>query len=367
MLTSLSSSVMAQAGRRPQLVDRSPRGGSAPQQPSPPSPRGQSTVSGRVVYEGTGQPVKQARVHIAPTEVDSFPPFRAPTVLTNARGEFRFDNLPAGKYQITVSDRGGSSPNAMAVTLPVPGLTGDLDPDAETLDENNRAAASVSVDGTNGAVVEIKIPRDGGITGRVLKSNGEPAAGAQVNFVRRRESGGRVTAVFRRSVLTNSQGAYGISLPAGTYVVSATGPVNTKGAVTFPANSLAVTFYPSAAGPRSATPVKVESGGEATGVDITLVARPPHKVSGTVTAGRDGQPLEGLSVSITPDDGSGMSLGAEVEGRTTRTDAQGRWTLKDVPDGEYVLVVGPAVLRGGPQQGRPPFGPGRTIPVGPSA
>jgi hypothetical protein len=135
--------------------------------------------------------------------------------------------------------------------------------------------------------------------------------------------------------------------------------------MSFPATSLAVTYYPSAISRRSATPVKVASGGEASGVDITLITdRPAHKISGVVSSARDGQPLEGVSVSITPGDGTEMTLGPMLEGRTVQTDSEGRWTIKGVPDGEYVLEVTPMVYRSGLRGGRPPFGGGgQRIPL----
>lgn len=361
-------SASAQAGRRPGITNNGPIQNGVP---AAAPQRGQSTVRGRVVYEDNGRPAKGARVLLSPTGLEmDFPPREAET-LTDERGEFRFDNLSAGRYRVVVNERKTSLPNATAVELPIPGLTGELDPNEELPDENESEATVASVDGTNSVDVVVRVSRPGSISGRVLRANGEPLAGAQVNFMHRREKDGRTVGVYRRSALTDGQGTYRISLPPGSYLVSATadkGRLNSNSAaVSFPANSLAVTYYPNATSPRSSAPVRVASGGEASGVDIKLVDRPTHKVSGTATTRRDGQPLAGLSVSIVPDDGSGMSLGARIEGRSVETDADGRWTIKDVPDGEYVVTVGPqmrgpAFSSGGPRGPRPM--PGGRVPMG---
>lgn len=350
-------SASAQAGRRPGSTVN------GPMQNSLPAPaRGQSIVRGRVVYLENGRPVPRARVLLSPSGLESDSPPGEAETLTDERGEFRFDNLAAGRYRVIVNERRTTLPNAFAVELPIPGLTGELNPDEELPEENEKEATIAEVDGTNTAEVLLRISHPGYISGRVLRANGEPQAGAQVNFMHRREKDGRTVGVYRRSALTDGAGAYRISLPPGSYIVSATA---TKGrlkpdssAVSFPVNSLAVTYYPSATSPRSSTPVKLESGGEASGVDIRFVDRPAHKISGIATARRDGQPLAGLSVSIVPDDGSGISLGARVEGQTVETDEGGRWTIKDVPDGEYLVTVGPAM-----RMTRPVIGPSGPRPV----
>jgi hypothetical protein len=379
LITSLllsQSEARAQAGRRLRPSEGAPVNGPIqnPAATTPAAQRGQSTVRGRVVYEDNGRPAKRARVLLSATgiESDDFPP-REAEMLTNEQGEFHFDNLPAGRYRIlVVNERRTTLPNAAAVQLPIPGLTGELDPDKGLPDENESEPTVVEVDGANSTDVTLRVQRPGSISGRVLRAGGEPQAGAQVNFVHRKESQGRVVGVYRRSALTDATGAYRISLPPGSYIVSATadnasakpGRVTSAG---FPANTLAVTYYPAATSPRSSTQVRVESGGEASGIDIRLVDRPTHKISGRAAARRDGQPLAGLSVSIVPDDGSGMSLGARIEGKTVETDSDGRWTIKDVPDGEYIVEVGPGVrMRGIPSGPGGPIGP-RPVPGGPAS
>lgn len=375
------STAHAQAGRRPgRLTENGPAQASTmqtgPMQNGPgqngpmqngmaPLRRGESSIRGRVVYEDSGRPAARARVRLSLSGPQpDFPPREAET-LTNERGEFRFDNLAAGRYRIIVDERRTTLPNAIAIELPIPGLTGELDPNEELPEENEKEATIAEVDGTNAVEVLMRVVRPGSISGHVLKANGEPLAGAQVNFMRRREKNGRVVGVYRRSALTDGAGAYRISLPPGSYIVSATTDKRRSGSsptsVSFPVASLAVTYYPSATSPRSSAPVRVESGGEASGVDLRILDRPMHRISGTATARRDGQPLAGLPVEIVPDDGSGMSLGARAEGQTVETDADGRWTIKDVPDGEYIVTVGPGT-RMGPSRagpgGRPPVPPG---------
>src|SRR6266699_1229207 len=55
-----------------------------------PAPAGNSVVTGRAVYEDTGQPAMRQRVQLIASEALSNPrgPLRIPTAITNENGEF---------------------------------------------------------------------------------------------------------------------------------------------------------------------------------------------------------------------------------------------------------------------------------------
>ena len=68
-----------------------------PQQPAV----GTGAISGVIVAEGTGTPVRRARVTLSGAEM------RSPrSVITNDEGQFGFVALPAGRYTMTASKAG---------------------------------------------------------------------------------------------------------------------------------------------------------------------------------------------------------------------------------------------------------------------
>src|SRR5687767_5538294 len=77
-----------------------PRVSSPPPRPTTVQPTGQSTVKGRVFYKDTAQPLKGTRVRIFTSSDAGLVAF------TNDRGEFRVDNLAAGKYYVTLEGKG---------------------------------------------------------------------------------------------------------------------------------------------------------------------------------------------------------------------------------------------------------------------
>ncbi|MBA3805319.1 MAG: carboxypeptidase regulatory-like domain-containing protein, partial [Acidobacteria bacterium] len=112
-------------------------------------------MSGRVVYEETGEPVRGARVRISARD-GSGP---AGATVANDRGEFRFDNLAAGDYDVIATPRDAAMVGAATFGVPLP--TGNPQADdaafeaARKENNNGSSAATVSVDGTSDATVEV--------------------------------------------------------------------------------------------------------------------------------------------------------------------------------------------------------------------
>lgn len=75
---------------------------------------------------------------------------------------------------------------------------------------------------------------------------------------------------------------------------------------------------------------------EATTLDATLR---PNVIQGTVVDGADGKPLEAVTVIATT-----TITGTDVA--YTRTDAQGRYTLENMPEGVYIKALLPGYRRG---------------------
>lgn len=310
--------------------------------------QGQSTIHGRVVYEDTGRPAKKARVSLFLSE-DFGMPQPPRFAMTDEQGEFRFENLGAGQYQVSAQGAGALSPNMMATTVLLPA---GARPEFSSV---RKDGARVSLDGANTAEVELRIPRTGSVTGKILQANGEPAANVRVNFLLRDEKNGRTMGFTQRSVTTDKNGNYKAEgLPTGEYVVSAAieNP-RLKASPDFRndirararGENLIPTFYPSATTIQNAETVRVEPEHETSGINIQLIDRGTYTVSGAVIIKSTGEPMAGAIVALRNKDESAAQMGPAAMNRTARTDAQGRFSFENVMDGSYALSAIPGPER----------------------
>lgn len=362
----------AQSGRtqRDRVVGSGNSGGPAPR-PAP-QQRGQSTVKGRVVYDETNEPVRGARVRISSRRGEG----PAGATVTNERGEFRFDNLAAGEYYVIATPTDAPSVGAATFGIPLP--SGDHEADdaafaAARRENETGSATEVSVDGTGEARVEIRMPRQpkgSTVTGRVAYEDGKPAARAQVTFLNRREIKGRMIGPTRLTVLTDERGGYSMSgLPPGDYIVSARlqeARIIDKQGNVIGGGLVIHTYYPSATSAQSATPVHLDASQSLSDINITLVKRPTHTISGTLVSRSGGnRPLAGMHVRLRNRDDLDLPFSAGADDRFIWTDAQGRFSFNNVMDGEYTISVGginsaptlAGTMAGGQQPGRLPLPP----------
>lgn len=300
---------------------------------------GQSTVKGRVVFKDNAQPLKNSRVRIFTTE--DGPAGEGLVVFTNNVGEFSVGNLAAGKYYVTIEGPGIAMRSGFGMKIPLPMSAIPKLEDFEEIIPKHEA--EFSVDGTNSVEIEVRIARGGGIAGKVLKANGAPVENVPVSFVSREgASGGPYTARFSAS--TNKDGAYRIeNIPEGDYIVSAA--IEDKSSnfdmrARLRGESQIVTYHPAATSIRDALTVRVDSGRETAGVNVTLVSRNSFALSGTVVRQGDGTPIAGANVILRNKDSE--LEGALVMGmaqRRTTTDSEGRWSFSNVMEGQYVVAA----------------------------
>ena len=322
-----------------------------------------STVRGRVVYDDTTRPVRRARVMLITEGGGGRSEYAA---LTDARGDFRIQGVRAGSYYAFVDVPGVLSPVGFISIddLRASSVTPDLG-------EGRKFFDLVEVDGRADLTVTVHARRGASISGRVSYADGDPAVNVTVSLMRR-GADGRVqkyltgaTIVSLSGLRTDDRGMFRLTgLPPGEYLIGVNETVNhgEDGAATTSMSEdipgmfrgmftqqLLMTFYPSATSVKEAGVVKVAAGDERADVDITIPERELRTINGVVRSRRGGRPVVRARVSITRRDDP-LSPGgpaaaffdpSEFGPNATMTDEEGRWQLKEIPDGAYAIHVKP--------------------------
>lgn len=321
-----------------------------------------SSVRGRVLYDDTERPARRARVML----INEGGARNEYTALTDARGEFRFPYVRAGRY-IAFADVPGVLSPAGFISLGE--LRSGGGPGMPDLGEGRAFFDVVEVDGRQDVNVTVRARRGAAISGRVTYADGDPAVNVTVNLMRRDASGrlqkflAGVNIVSMSGLRTDDRGVYRLTgLPPGEYVVGVSEPVNhtpearhqrsddTSAMIEeLTGQQFLMTFHPSSTGVKEASVVKVAAGEERADVDVRIPVRELRTVAGVVLSRRDRRPLADARVTIVRrDDPVGAAevsiVGALGESalNSTATDAEGRWQFTEIPDGPYTVSVKPA-------------------------
>ena len=314
---------------RQQIQITGPGGGDmGPIQMLPPGRQpktGTSRLRGRVAAADTGSPVRRAQVRI------SGPDIGTKTAMTDAQGRFEFRELPAGRFNVSVSKAG-------YVTM--------------QYGQSRPFEQGKSIDLTDGQLLDkadIALPRGSVLAGRIVDEFGEPVADAEVQAMRMQfQNGKRRLTPSGRTGMTNDLGQFRIyGLPPGEYYVSASlRSMNSLvvdllgGAQGGPQGSnqntgYASTYYPGTPNPGDAQRVAVAVGQELTSVDIQLQPVRLARITGTAV-GSDGKPMANAMVMLMPAMRESAML---MPGGSSRTNGEGQFTLNGVTPGEYSLQI----------------------------
>jgi hypothetical protein len=318
----------AQVVTTTQQIQIGPGGDGGPIQMLPPGRQaktGTSSLRGRVLAIDTGNAVRRAQVRI------SGPDIGTKSALTDTQGRFEFRDLPAGRFNVSVSKSGFVTMSYGQNRPFEPGRPIEL------------------ADGQKMEKADVALPRGSVLAGRVTDEAGEAVAEAEVTAMRMQFTNGKRKLVpSGRTGSTNDLGQFRIyGLPPGEYYVSATlRNMNTMifdmlgGGASGPTGSnqnsgYASTYYPSTPTPADAQRVSLAVAQELASVDIQLQPVKLAKLSGSAV-GSDGKPMSGAMVMLMPKANDALQF---MPGGTSRTDKDGNFTLSSVSPGEYTLQV----------------------------
>jgi len=300
-----------------------------------PPPRAETAVvRGKVYAAATGTPLRGASVSLIPAPesgdvlrvgVVSFDAIRKDTrsAATDSAGNFEFDAVAPGRYRLV------ASPGIHAARY-LPAGYGTARP--------NDAGRVLQIDkGQEIRGADIALLTASAIEGRVVDEAGEPVARVIVSAARVR-LGSRVTQRVTGNGIgahTDDLGRYRVyGLEPGTYVVMAepgfrmtTGPAREGEAVGF-----GVMFHPASPSETTAQKVRVAAGQDVLGVDIQLARTRRYSVTGQLLNSQ-GEPVSFSSAALIK-----PSLGGHTSVQVT-VDAAGRFAVRDVEAGDYVLQV----------------------------
>jgi Carboxypeptidase regulatory-like domain len=313
-------------------------------------PTGTARIKGRVVSADRGAPIRRATVFLSmvmppPSMRESVDqpipagrggqpaPMTPRRATTDGDGQFEFAALPAGTYRVSASPAQYSS-QYLSMSY------GASRPSGMYWAEQGQSIELK--DGESFDKVVITLPRGAIITGRVTDENAEPLARVQVYtlaFPPGMSRGQRMGA----GTSTDDLGQFRLwGLNAGDYVVVAEARGNTFVAPNAPPETeedrtgYVTTYYPGTLDEGTAQRVRVKAGEEIQGIDIRVGQARLYHISGVVVDSK-GKPVAGGNAQLMRR--GPVALGSP--GFFGMSDAKGQFQMRNIPPGEYRLVVRP--------------------------
>ena len=282
---------------------------------------GTGRLRGRVTAADSGAIVRRAQVRISSQDIGT------KTAFTDAQGRYEFRDLPAGRFNLSVSKSG-------FVTM--------------QYGQSRPFEAGKQIELADAQVVEkadVTLPRGSAVSGRILDEYGEPVSDASVTAMRLQYAAGRRRlAPTGRPSMTNDLGYFRVfGLPPGEYYLSASvrtfdsmvmdliGGGSSGGPTGSNSNSgYAATYYPGTQSPAEAQRLSLVVGQE---MQIDLQMQPVRlaRITGTALQS-DGTPMANAMIMLIPTMKEAMGL---MPGGTSRTDKDGNFTLNNVAPGDY--------------------------------
>jgi len=280
-------------------------------------------LKGQVMAAGTGTPVRRAQVTARSMEGRG-----GGVTSSDAEGRYEIKELPAGRYNVSVS-KGSFVQATYGQRRPgEPGTPIDL-ADGQTADK-----------------VNFVMSRGGVISGKIVDDNGEPVSGTQVAAMRyqfmagtrRLMPGGGEGSNDR----TDDQGVFRLyGLAPGDYFVSANNRGNMMmipGMNNTEPEGFAPTYFPGTPNLSEATRVTLKAGQEMSGANFALIIARMARVSGRAI-NSSGLPVSNGMLMLTPAE-PGMGFGMNMMNAMVAAD--GTFQFANVAPGRYNLSLRPA-------------------------
>jgi Carboxypeptidase regulatory-like domain len=304
--------------------------GALVQSVAPPS----AAVSGRVLEEGSRTPVKGAQLWLSPGEpgAGAMPlPHQPRTAVTDPDGRYAFEDVEAGRYNLTVQKPGFALPSGLL------------------MQEVTVAAGERRED------VIVLLQKGAAIAGRVLDDSGEPVVDVRVVAMQSPRGAPNERSIAHLPLggqghqdQTNDLGEYRLfGLPAGEYIVQAMPtPLPEFGAISGRATMIVPTYFPASPDPKAAQTISVGAGQIAGDITIRMVGVAAFQVSG-VALDEARRPVANAMVRLMANERAADSPFTMAPWNQVRTDASGRFSIANVPSGTYTLMaIAPVVLQG---------------------
>jgi hypothetical protein len=277
------------------------------------------SVAGRVTVKGKGKGGIVVGVRLTEISPQMGPLRKA---MTDADGNYRITDVPAGNYQI----------------MPVaPAFVG-----TDFNSPSRQGKSLILSEGENVDSIDFSMIRGGVITGRVSTPDGRPVIEERLNLTLANQlEGPGVSTQLALNVQTDDRGIYRIfGLAAGRYKVSVgQAPDSFPGGIAPGRPIYERVYHPDVTDPNEARVVELGEGSEAANVDITVgESKNGFAVAGVLIDGETNQQLPNLRIGLRR-----IVAGRDVGffGTTALTDRLGTFRFENLSPGRYAVTSVP--------------------------
>jgi len=296
---------------------------------TPPAEPKLATVEGAVVHAASKAAVRKAKVTLTSIGAEN-----TTSMETGDDGRFTLKEVKPGRYRVS-AEKTGYQTTAYGARRP-----------ADAVGQVLRIDAGAALTG-----IDIALPRQGAIAGKILDADNEPVRGALVLALANiYYLNGRRTRIPRGSVpvMSSDLGEYRIgSLPPGKYIICAIpssfvqpAPL-AKEAKPGTEDALVTTCYPNVHQMADATQFEIKDSTEIPGIDMRLIKTRTVTVQGRIS----GVPAGAGSITILNlNTKTAGPMGNAIHPRALVQGVDGKFEFKNVAPGSYILHTLPTGL-----------------------